>query len=287
MANLSTFYLRLFLLVLSFLMTGCKDSWYAREYDELERRQISSQLVHGSYELGYQGSAHSQLLLGESIRLYPENAAAWREKGIPYLKRGIPDQFEVNYGKAVALDPVTWVGWRGYIYLYFYRDYERAILDFNALDTLTPDTDDFPQGQSVDYMRGIAYSNLGQYETAEKYFSRYIDAVASVEGEEWTDLNAFLYRGINREKGGDVAGAISDMNRITKYDRNNADAYFHRARMHLLLNHRKEAAKELIKAKAQFEKGFYHQRPYVYVWHQLSAIDIAELETAINLKNLN
>jgi hypothetical protein len=68
---------------------------------------------------------------------------------------------------------VTWQGWRGYLKLFFYRDYESAIADFNATDTLTTGFTDYPQSMSVDYLRGLAYFQLGEEEKALDYYTKY------------------------------------------------------------------------------------------------------------------
>jgi len=48
---------------------------------------------------------------------------------------------------------------QGYLFIYFFRDYQNAIANFNASDSLTPNHIDSPQGHSVDC--GIRHSYLG------------------------------------------------------------------------------------------------------------------------------
>ncbi len=59
--------------------------------------------------------------------------------------------------QAVACDSSRWIGWRGYLYPYFYRDNKKAIADFDTTNHLTPDFIYAPQGHSVDYWGGHAY----------------------------------------------------------------------------------------------------------------------------------
>ncbi|MEL7220836.1 MAG: hypothetical protein AAGJ93_05920, partial [Bacteroidota bacterium] len=147
--------------------------WYEKEFTSEEHKALSLNLLEG---IGYyyQGSPASQMLLEEALAYDPNSAKIHREIGVPYLKRGIASAFPDYYGKAADLDPLGWTGWRGYLYLYFYRDYERAIADFNLTDTLTPNQVDYPQSISVDYMRGICYLMIDDYPSAIDYFDRHI-----------------------------------------------------------------------------------------------------------------
>ncbi|MGB1308385.1 MAG: hypothetical protein ACPG6B_05710, partial [Oceanihabitans sp.] len=118
------------------------------------------------------------------------------ELSVAYLKRGLPHKWKPQYNKAVKLDAIERVPWRGYLYLWFYRDYKKAIADFDASDVLTPNFIDRPQGHSVDYWRGIAYLGLKDYKKSKAYFEKYIQMEIAESGEDWVELTAFLYYGI-------------------------------------------------------------------------------------------
>jgi len=94
--------------------------------------------------------------------------------------------------QAVACDSTRWIGWRGYLYLYFYRDYQKAIADFDAIDRLTPNHIDAPQGHSVDYWRGHAYLGAKNYEKSIYYYQKHIAQVTKEFGEDWVEPEAFL-----------------------------------------------------------------------------------------------
>jgi hypothetical protein len=155
-------------------------------------KRISRQLRYGC-AFYYQGSPGCQAMLIESLRMDSSNADAWREYSIPYLKRGIGHEWIGPIDSAVKYDAFTWQGYRGYNKLYFYRDFDGAIADFNATDTLTPGFTDYPQGQSVDYMRGIAYLGKKEFKNAIAYLERYMEEVTNEQGVEWADAYAFLY----------------------------------------------------------------------------------------------
>ncbi len=121
---------------------------------------------------------------------------AVRELSVAYLKRGLPHKWKPQIGKAIECAPSLWQGYRGYNYLWFYRDYKKAIADFDATDVLTPNFIDAPQGHSVDYWRGICYLGLKDYKNSIAYFDTYINTEIEESGEDWVEVTAFLYRGI-------------------------------------------------------------------------------------------
>lgn len=195
------YYPKILLLIWALLAFSChKEDWYKKQFSDVEKAELSARLLAAESKHYDQGTVADQFILEESIINNPENAATWQEIGGPYLKRGLAKEAMHFYGKAVKLDPVSWQGWRGYLYLYFYRDYVNAIADFDATDILTPDFTDYPQGQSVDYMRGLCYYGLEDYTTALQFFSKYIEEVTLEKEESWVDVYAFLYRGLTFEK---------------------------------------------------------------------------------------
>ena len=85
----------------------------------------------------------------------------------------MPHEWLPKFNKAVKVNPEVWVPYRGYYYLSFYRDYKKAIADFNASDTLTTYLD-YPQGQSVNFWRSVAYLGLKDYAKALEFWNIHI-----------------------------------------------------------------------------------------------------------------
>jgi tetratricopeptide (TPR) repeat protein len=258
-------------------------AWYRKNVPTDDRHQLAKQLSEGAAHY-YQGSVANMMLLEEGIKMDSTIPDLWREMATPYLKRGMPNQAFKYYKREIALAPELWQGWRGYLYLYFYHDYHRAIADFNATDTLTVITD-YPQGQSVDYMRGLSYYGLKEYAKALEFFNRYISDVTRERGEEWVDTYAFLYRGMTLERLQRYDESIKDFETGAKYDARLADFHFHKARIlyeHLGAN---PATVEglLTTALQNFQRGYFHQRDYVEVHDQLYLEDIKNLRQKVSL----
>ncbi len=251
------------------------------ELTEEEQVKKSDEMINGGDFIlspSYQGSSEMMVFVEKAIRLNPKNADAWRELSIPYLKRGMPHEWKPLFDKAVALDPVAWQPWRGYLYLWFYRDYKKAIADFDASDTLTPDFIDAPQGHSVDYWRGIAYLGLKNHEKSIFYFDKYINKEIEDSGEDWAEVTAFLYRGIAYYETNDFDNALLNFDKLLKYTKNMyADGKYYKA---LVLKEKGEVveAKSLVESAIKdFKQGYYNNRPYVETLKQIYLLDLERL----------
>ena len=309
---------KLFLsLCLLLVLSACENS--------IEKNKAHA-LVCFDYGLShYQGTKESINGFAKAVELDPTHAEAWRELSIPFLKRGMPHLWKKYMDKAVALDPIAWQGYRGYNYLWFYRDYKSAIADFDATDTLTPNFTDAPQGHSVDFWRGIAYLGLKDYENSIAYFDKHIQTEIKETGEDWIEHEAFLYRGIalfeqiNSHLPIKIATekftpALKDFNTVLKYNSDFADAKYYKAlilyeeckslqqniihqqQMHSsrdsvkvmqksIDEKQQEALKIIEEAIFNFNNGYSNQRPYVETMRQLYIQDYENLKAKLEAMN--
>lgn len=268
------------ILLLIFLF-GCGDQDKFTKFTSAERKKMSIEYLENGEKNFNQGSPENMELIEIAIKLDSNNSSAWRELSVPYLKRGLSHEWKPLFDKAVEIDPIMWQGWRGYLKLYFYRDYESAIQDFNATDSLTPNVTDYPQGMSVDYLRGLSYLQLSEHDKALRSFTKYIDEITKKNGEEWVDVNAFIYRAINYYKMKNYLSAIRDLETCLKYNPNSADAYFHLAVNNFNVGQKEKASKAIRKAKELFQQGYFMQVSYVENFEQLYLSDIEEMETKL------
>jgi len=269
--------------MLAIIFFGCQssESFYKKEIAEADKPKLADQLIaaRGNY---YQGSIGEQMIIREAEITDPNNGMVWREYGVPYLKRGFAAEFETYYAKAVELDPLAWTGWRGYLYLYFYRDYERAIADFDVTDKLTPEVVDYPQSLSVDYMRGISYLMLEDYDNALDFFERHFKHESETTGIEYIGSNSFVYKGLTHWKRGEIDLALSVFEEGMKHNKNNADLMYWTAK--LLFTEKKEHHRSLQLARnavVRFKKNDFNSRYYTEEFFQLYLPQLEKLESAI------
>jgi len=240
----------------------------------------SSKKALAASRFGYQGTAANMNALSYAIEKDSTNAEIWRELSIPYLKRGIPHKWKPYFDKAVQYDPKVWQPWRGYLYLWFYRDYEKAIADFNASDTLTPHLD-YPQGHSVDYWRGIAYLGQKDYSTAIKYWDKHIKKETEDTGEDWVELEAFLYRGIAHMELGNLETAINDFQKIKTLYKSSAEAKYYWAKCLLESGNKNEVIQLLEAAELDYKNELRLSHNYVEMPYQIYLTDINELKSSL------
>lgn len=254
---------------------GQQEPLYKKTFSLEEKLALSESLLNGRGSGGYyQGSPAYEFQIKEAEKVYPQNGDIYREYGAALVKRGFAAKWHETYAKAVALDPEGWQGWRGYLYLYFYRDYERAIHDFNTIDSLTPNFVDYPQSQSVHFMRGICYLQLGNYEKAIEYFDMHIAHETKEAGIDFIEAKAFLYKAIAHWKSGDMQKAKETLDLGVSVDDKNADLYFWLAKYHREMGEDAKAKGYIEQAKKQFLAGYYNHRPYVEEFYQTYWTDL-------------
>jgi tetratricopeptide (TPR) repeat protein len=103
----------------------------------------------------------------KAIEYDQENSDAWMERSVAFNKAGDFEKGFEYLNKAVELDPKLHLGYRGWIRLRKMRDYDKALQDFNILDSLTPNFVDAPWGEDIDFFarrmlfrkKGISKSN--------------------------------------------------------------------------------------------------------------------------------
>lgn len=128
------------------------------------------------------------------LAICPNISEAYQEKGLPYLMNGnLEKAFEYN-NKAVELDPVRWTAYRGYLHCIYAKNYEKAIIDLEAAEKLTPNA--FIQDHTFSFYTALSYMELGNYDKAEKYFLKDIAQQKRGEGKNDIHFNSLLYFGI-------------------------------------------------------------------------------------------
>jgi tetratricopeptide (TPR) repeat protein len=231
----------------------------------------------------HQGSTAFQNGIADAVKINPKYEAAIYELSVAHLKRGMPHKWLPQYNKAVKLDSIERIPWRGYLYLWFYRDYKKAIADFDASDTLTPKFIDAPQGHSVDYWRGIAYLGLKDHTNSIRYFDKYIAEEIEESGEDWVEVTAFLYKGIAHYEIDEYDKALVAFNKQLQYSRNlSADAKYYKALIYREQEKIEKAKSELNLAIKDFEIGYFNSRPYVETLRQIYREDLENLKVELN-----
>ena len=172
----------------------------------------------------WQGTKSSQQQFDKAIELCPSLDYAYREKSVPYLKRGDFATWKKLIDKAVDLNPTLHLGARGWCKYQFLRDYQGAIMDFEQLELLT--SSDIGYSVNGDYhlkiAKALCYKALGQKNVA-------IEIIESqLAQNNYTAMPYdFLHLGVLKMETGDAAGAIEYLNKSIAYNDFLAEAHYY------------------------------------------------------------
>ena len=122
----------------------------------------------------YQGWDVSQEGFNEAIKLCPNFDQAYREKSVPFLKRGDFITWRKLIDKAVEINPNGNLGYRAWCRFQFLRDYKGCLEDLIKFDSIRKG--DVGYSQNGDYqlniVKAMCYSGLNQKERAVKIIEK-------------------------------------------------------------------------------------------------------------------
>lgn len=191
-----------------------------------------------------------------AIEYDQNNSDAWMELSVTYNKAGDFKKGFEYLDKAVELNPSLHLGYRGWIRLRKMRDYDKALIDFDRLDSLTPNVVDAPWGEDIDFLRGECYFGKKDYQKTIELFNRNIKN----QKEDWADIQSFVYLGLCEYELGNYKKAIAEFQRAVKQFEHIPESYFGMAKAYHKLGEIEKAKENILKA----EKSIHYKRDDVY-----------------------
>lgn len=214
----------------------------------------------------------------KAIEYDQKNSNAWMERSVTYNKAGDFEKGFEYLNKAVELDPKLHLGYRGWIRLRKIRDFDKALEDFDRLDSLTPNFVDAPWGEGIDFLRGECYFGKKDYQKAIELFNRNI----TNQKEDWADIHSFVYLGLCEYELGNYEKAISEFQRVLKQTENVPESYFGMARAYQKLGQMEKVKENISKA----ENSIRYKRDDVYneFLNEIYLSEILEFKQELNKK---
>jgi len=283
MVRLSNYFLKsIFLCSIITLLLSCTDQSpdiiFKREYTDLEKEELYEYLLNSAgTDRYYQGSVSERMVILEGAKYKKEDAWVARELGVPYLKRGFPAEAFKYYNQASQRDSEEWLGYQAYCWLYFYRDYERALKWIDEYDALTPNFVDYPQSTSVDYMRGICHLQMGNTEKAITSFTKHLNTEIDAVGAGYIEAMPYQLLAIAHHRNEDYLKAEEVFNEGIKHNSSTADLYYYNAINLIKLGKKEEAKDNLEIAQKWLDKGSKNQRNYVEEFYAIYKEDLDQL----------
>ena len=128
--------------------------------------------------------------------------------------------------KAMAINPQEVSRYYGWLLLYYYRDYEKALAVLEQNDAYTPNFADAPMGEDVHYLKGLCYMQMHHYQKAIDEFNTYINNLANTHEEDFVDVHTFVQKGRCLSQLGKFEEAILAYKKAIHYYENCTEAYY-------------------------------------------------------------
>jgi tetratricopeptide (TPR) repeat protein len=255
MELLQKYYLRFSILLISCNIIKGQVNCKAFENDDCRK---ACKLVNLAEVI--QGQKYSQIAFDEAIKLCPGFDYAYREKSVPYLKRGDFVTWKILIDKAVELNPTANLGYRGWCQFQFLRNYNSAIEDIEKFEKLVGE-DNVGSSQNGDHnleiVKALCYKGKGDK----------IKAIQIIENQlskekyspmlfDYYHLGVLYYELNNNIKAKEY---------FEKQISNNdyyAEPYYYLSLIYLNLNNKTEAEKMIDKALYYYSHNKYLKDAY-------------------------
>jgi tetratricopeptide (TPR) repeat protein len=227
------------------------------------------------YSEVYKGDFHSgnKKMTNAISKLKKPNSKIYHAFSVLNTKNGNYDIAISALEKSYELDSEegAYFGW---VLLYYYHDYKRALNILNTHDDSTPKFSDWPMGECIHYLKGLAYSQLKNYEKAIEEFDISITNTTRDSGENWVDYQVFLNKGIclfNLKK---YKEAIVEFKKAKKDYNNCTEAFYYIGLSQFKLNLNDLGCQNLNRANALINLEYNSKDIYVELFHEVYAQQI-------------
>lgn len=231
----------------------------------------------------YQGSNQTGKEFSEYTYENVKNLSAdgYHTLSVQNLKNGNYSHSYKYISKAAELDPKEYAGYFGWTLLYYYRDYKNALKYLETYDAFTPNFSDFPAGENIHYLKGLAYMQLNELDSACSNISRYINEETEAEAEDFIDVYAFVNRGNILFKMNKMEESILDYKKALHFSPDNLEALYFLSLAELKLGQKESAKQNLNKALEFYHKDKRNRDVYIEYFHAVYESDIINLIKSI------
>jgi tetratricopeptide (TPR) repeat protein len=178
--------------------------------------------------------------------------------------------------KSIALDAKENENYYGWLLLYYYRDYQKALKHLNHFDDLTPNVIDAPVGENIHFLKGLCYYQLNQYKEAIAEFE--INKKFEIERFGNKNCNSYIYFYEARcfEKLSNSIDAEKNYQFSIKLSPYATEAYYYLGLLYQSQQKNKFAKRYINKALQLIKKGYKQQDIYVELFDEVYQSQIEE-----------
>ncbi len=224
-----------------------------------------SQVYNGNNERG------NQIMSFAISKMENPSAEIYHALSVQNTKNGNYNIAMSALEKAYEMDPDEAGAYYGWVLLYYYHDYEKSLEILNKYDDSTPGFSDWPMGECIHYLKGLAYMQLHKYEIAIQEFNTSIDNASKEHGEGWVDYQVYLNKGICLFNLKMHEEAIVVFNKAIKSNDKSSEAYYYKglALLKLDLKDKDTACHNLNKAYILIKQGYKSSDTYVELFSEI------------------
>lgn len=219
-------------------------------------RKKALQFVKAAETFTYQGSAPWVTWLDSAQKADPTFGQPYLEKARVYNLRGNFSEGFRLLDEAIRRDSLNYLGYRGWFKIYYLRDYESAKVDLLLADALTPKVVDYPGGDHLYYLLGMAEAGMGHFDDALREFERYVNDETTRKGENWVNVKAYLRMAYLYYLKGDFDLALSMLDKVILKHANEVEAHYLRGITLLKMGDKTSATKAFYRALELFTAGY-------------------------------
>ena len=227
-------------------------------------------------------SAEWQTRVDSALKIDPTNDELWQQKAMPFLKNGDFGSWIKNIDKAVALNPVHWLSYRGFCREIFMKDYETAIKDYEAAEKIQPSEVHFVMDHTFDFYKSLCYFELKKPDLALLHIQKSVNWQLKNKGVDWTHYADFFYLAVAHFELKNWKLALENIDIcLTKYPQF-PSALYYKALILKELGQKEKAVPFLINAKKYIAKGFYMNEDNEAYSNYPKQIGVLEIEKLLD-----
>lgn len=221
-----------------------------------------------------QVSEEFRMYIDSGLVFFPKDAQLWRENATSYFKAGQYERAIKYINRAVELDTLGWLGYRGFMKCIFMKDYVNAIIDLKEIYRRRPLEQ--KMDHSYPFWIGISYLKLGQLDSASIYLQTSINQSIN-KGKDWVHFVDWYYFGLIKLNQKDYSRALEYFDNAMAQNSVFPDVAYYKAV--ILINQGKIIdAKDLLQsARSNLVKGYRMNEDnevYVNYPYQITTIEI-------------
>jgi tetratricopeptide (TPR) repeat protein len=169
----------------------------AQIYTEDQQEIIDRYVYNCADKYSFRFNHHRyQECLDEGIKKGPNISYLWQQKAMPYFKAR---KYEVGMqylDKAVELNKVRYLPYRGFIKCIFSKNYKEAIKDFEAIKAIEGNS--IVMDHSYNFYLALSHLQLNHFEKAEEMFQNDVNAQIEQWGEKEYHHLSIFYLGVTQ-----------------------------------------------------------------------------------------